>query len=149
MPQPQSEEFKKAAADSKKLTSKPSDSELLEVRHTHPPRHHAALPANLYGQLYALYKQGTQDPTFEEGEKPGMFDLKVSPRPSHPATDSPLIVGNPRPKGKAKRAAWAKLVNEEVTPEEAQTRYVALVEKLKEKYGYDAEKDPETVGTGS
>ena len=33
-----------------------------------------------------------------------------------------------------------------MTPEEAQNRYVELIEKLKEKYGYDESKDPEPVG---
>lgn len=28
-------------------------------------------------QLYGLFKQGTQDPKFEDSDKPGMFDLKV------------------------------------------------------------------------
>lgn len=27
--------------------------------------------------MYALFKQGTQDPPFDKAEKPGMFDLKV------------------------------------------------------------------------
>ena len=42
--------------------------------------------------------------------------------------------------------AWQKLVDDGVTPEQAQQRYVALVENLKEKYGYDAGKEPEPVG---
>jgi diazepam-binding inhibitor (GABA receptor modulator, acyl-CoA-binding protein) len=33
-----------------------------------------------------------------------------------------------------------------VTPEQAQEKYVALVEKMKETYGYDATKEPEAVG---
>lgn len=27
--------------------------------------------------MYALFKQGTQDPPFDKADKPGMFDLKV------------------------------------------------------------------------
>lgn len=50
-------------------------------------------------------------------------------------------------KGKAKKNAWKKIVDEGVTPEEAQTKYVALIEKLKEEYGFDASKEPETVGS--
>ncbi|KAH0148646.1 hypothetical protein KCU82_g13431, partial [Aureobasidium melanogenum] len=65
-------------------------------------------------QLYGLFKQGTQDPPIESSDKPGMFDLK----------------------GKAKRNAWQKLVDEGVTPEDAQKKYVALVESLKKKHGY-------------
>ncbi|KAI5200129.1 hypothetical protein E4T39_05904 [Aureobasidium subglaciale] len=65
-------------------------------------------------QLYGLFKQGTQDPPIESSDKPGMFDLK----------------------GKAKRNAWQKLVDEKVSPEEAQKKYVALVESLKTKHGY-------------
>lgn len=49
--------------------------------------------------------------------------------------------------GKAKRKAWQKIVDEGVTPQEAQKRYVALVEKLKEKHGYDPNKVPEAVGS--
>jgi diazepam-binding inhibitor (GABA receptor modulating acyl-CoA-binding protein) len=48
--------------------------------------------------------------------------------------------------GKAKKNAWQKVVDEGITAEEAQERYVALVEKLKETYGYDADKAPEAVG---
>lgn len=38
--------------------------------------------------------------------------------------------------GKAKRKAWEKLVNEKVSPADAQKKYVALVESLKKKHGY-------------
>ncbi len=48
--------------------------------------------------------------------------------------------------GKAKKRAWQKIVDEGVTPEEAQKRYVELVEKLKSAYGYDSKKEPEAVG---
>ncbi|THY53423.1 hypothetical protein D6C90_03176 [Aureobasidium pullulans] len=65
-------------------------------------------------QLYGLFKQGTQDPPIESSDKPGMFDLK----------------------GKAKRNAWQKLVDEGVSPSDAQKKYVALVESLKKKHGY-------------
>lgn len=64
------------------------------------------------------------DPPIEKAEAPGTFDLK----------------------GKAKKRAWQKIVDEGVTPEQAQIKYVELVEKLKEKYGYDATKVPEAVG---
>jgi len=100
-----SPEFQQAVNDSKKLTAKPSNDDLL--------------------QLYALYKQALQDPPIEKAEAPGTFDLK----------------------GKAKKRAWQKVVDEGVTPEEAQTKYIALVEKLKETYGYDANKAPEAVGS--
>ena len=29
-------------------------------------------------QLYALFKQGTQDPPIDQSKAPGMFELKVS-----------------------------------------------------------------------
>ncbi|KAK3687302.1 putative fatty acid binding protein [Podospora appendiculata] len=61
MSAPQSEAFKAAVIDSKKLTSKPSNEDLLEI--------------------YALYKVGTGE-SFESATKPGMFDLKAgSPLP--------------------------------------------------------------------
>ncbi|OTA94279.1 hypothetical protein M434DRAFT_394834 [Hypoxylon sp. CO27-5] len=97
-----SPEFVKAQEDSKKLTSKPSNDDLLE--------------------LYALFKVGNGE-DFSKAEKPGMFDLKA----------------------KYKYQAWQKLVDEGVTPEDAQKRYVKKVEELKEKYGYDADKVPEAV----
>jgi diazepam-binding inhibitor (GABA receptor modulator, acyl-CoA-binding protein) len=63
--------------------------------------------------------------------------------------DSLLTVEIFQPKGKAKRNAWEALVEQKVTPEEAQRRYVELVEKLKETYGYDADKEPEVIGGGT
>ncbi len=54
--------------------------------------------------LYALYKQGSEGDV--SGEKPGFFDFV----------------------GVAKYEAWEKLSG--VTPEEAQSRYVALVRQL-------------------
>jgi diazepam-binding inhibitor (GABA receptor modulating acyl-CoA-binding protein) len=77
--------------------------------------------------MYGLYKQALQDPPFEKAEQPGTFDLKA----------------------KAKYRAWKAVVEEGVKPEEAQTKYVALIEKMKEKYGYDANKEPEAVGGSS
>ncbi|GBF59725.1 acyl-CoA-binding protein homolog [Trichophyton mentagrophytes] len=99
-----SPEFLAAAEASRKLLAKPSDDELLT--------------------LYALFKQGKQDPPFEQAPAPGMFDLK----------------------GKYKYAKWKTTVEEGVTPEQAQERYIELVEKLKAKYGYDESKQPESVG---
>ncbi|KAL0933151.1 acyl CoA binding protein [Colletotrichum truncatum] len=103
MSAPQSEAFKQAVIDSKKLTSKPSNDELLK--------------------LYGLYKIGTGE-DFSKATKPGMFDLK----------------------GKAKYNAWEKLADEGKTAEQAQEEYIALVNQLKEAYGYDANKEPEAVG---
>lgn len=103
MPAPQSDAFKKAIVDSKKLVSKPSNDELLE--------------------LYALFKIGSGE-DIATAPAPGMFDLK----------------------GKAKKSAWQKAVDDGNTPETAQEKYVALVERLKTTYGYDENKVPETVG---
>ncbi|KAL2148510.1 hypothetical protein VTH82DRAFT_2064 [Thermothelomyces myriococcoides] len=99
----QSEAFQKATVDSKKLTAKPTNEELLD--------------------LYALFKVGTGE-DFDKAPQPGMFDLK----------------------GKAKYNAWKKAVEDGITPEQAQEKYVALVEELKKKYGYDENKVPENVG---
>ncbi|KAI9833555.1 MAG: hypothetical protein M1826_007169 [Phylliscum demangeonii] len=96
--------FTKAVQESRQLTAKPTNDELL--------------------QLYALYKQGSQDPAIEKAPNPGAFDLK----------------------GKAKKGAWQKLVDADVTPEQAQERYVQLVEKLKAAYGFDEAKELEAVG---
>ncbi len=50
-------------------------------------------------------------------------------------------------KGKTKQKAWQKIVDEGVSPEDAQDKYVELVEALKLKYGFDADKVPEAVGS--
>ncbi|KAI9821208.1 MAG: hypothetical protein M1827_003942 [Pycnora praestabilis] len=105
MPEPQSGDFKVAVGDSRQLKAKPTDDELL--------------------QLYAFYKQGTQDPPIDKAENPGMFDLK----------------------GKAKKRAWQKVVDDKVTPKASQTKYVELVKKLKTTYGHDPTKKPEAVGS--
>ncbi|KAL8826153.1 MAG: hypothetical protein Q9191_003977 [Dirinaria sp. TL-2023a] len=67
-------------------------------------------------ELYALYKVGTQETKFEDAPKPGAFDFK----------------------GKYKYNAWKKLVDAKTTPEDAQTKYVELVDKLKGTYGMNA-----------
>jgi diazepam-binding inhibitor (GABA receptor modulating acyl-CoA-binding protein) len=77
--------------------------------------------------MYGLYKQALQDPTFEKAEQPGTFDFK----------------------NKAKYKAWKTVVDAGVTPEEAQVKYVALIENMKKTYGYDAGKEPEAVGGSS
>src|SRR5271155_1642709 len=101
-------------------------------------------------QLYALYKQATQDPPIDKAANPGTFDFKVSP-----ATPLYKIVSRAcraqsclscHNQGKAKKRAWQKIVDEGVTPTEAEEKYVELVETLKAKYGYDADKVPEQVG---
>ncbi|KAH6634531.1 putative fatty acid binding protein [Chaetomium sp. MPI-SDFR-AT-0129] len=94
----QTPEFQTAVVDSKKLTSKPNNEDLLAI--------------------YALYKIGT-------GE-----DITTAAKPG----------------GKAKYNAWKAEVDEGTTPEQAQEKYVAKIEELKEKYGYDAAKEPEAVG---
>ena len=49
--------------------------------------------------------------------------------------------------GKAKYNAWKKVAEEGTTAELAQERYIAKVEELKGKYGFDANKAPEAVGS--
>lgn len=51
-----------------------------------------------------------------------------------------------RIQGKAKKNAWQKVVDEGISAETAQERYVALVEQLKAKLGFDENKIPEVVG---
>ncbi|OBT76478.1 hypothetical protein VF21_04015 [Pseudogymnoascus sp. 05NY08] len=75
-------------------------------------------------EMYGLYKQATQEPPIEQSENPGTFDLK----------------------GKAKKRAWQKVVDEGVTPEQAQEKYIALIEQLKVTYEFDESKVPEAVG---
>ncbi|KAM3464854.1 hypothetical protein MY5147_008668 [Beauveria neobassiana] len=74
-------------------------------------------------ELYGLYKVGNAE-DISSAPAPGMFDMK----------------------GKAKKNAWQKVVDEGISAETAQERYVALVEKLKTKYGFDENKVPDAVG---
>ncbi|CAL8582297.1 acyl-CoA-binding protein (ACBP)/diazepam binding inhibitor (DBI)/endozepine (EP) [Xanthoria parietina] len=55
--QSQSLVFQKAVKEVQHLKARPTDDEMLE--------------------LYALYKQGTQDPPFAIAARPGVFDLVV------------------------------------------------------------------------
>jgi acyl-CoA-binding protein len=49
--------------------------------------------------------------------------------------------------GKAKYKSWKKLSEEGITVDEAKERYVKKIEEMKETYGYDANKQPEAVGS--
>ncbi|KAL4927467.1 acyl-CoA-binding domain-containing protein [Aspergillus undulatus] len=64
-------------------------------------------------ELYGLYKVGNGE-DFAAATKPSAFDFK----------------------GKYKYNEWKKRVDEGLTPEKAQEKYIALVEQLKEKYGF-------------
>ncbi|KAJ5052312.1 uncharacterized protein L3040_002065 [Drepanopeziza brunnea f. sp. 'multigermtubi'] len=75
--------FETAVADSKKLTSKPSNDDLL--------------------QLYGLYKVASGE-DITKSEQPGTFDLK----------------------GKAKKRAWQKIVDEGITSDQAKEKLWAL-----------------------
>ncbi|KYK59348.1 acyl CoA binding protein [Drechmeria coniospora] len=116
-PPTQSEAFKKAVVDSKKLTSKPSSDDLLA--------------------LYGAIPRGSPRP-----RRP----LPLLTAPSRPGLYKVAIGEDISTAGKAKKGAWQKIVDEGITAEQAQERYVALVEKMKETYGYDENKEPEAVG---
>ncbi|KAK5075358.1 acyl-CoA-binding protein (ACBP)/diazepam binding inhibitor (DBI)/endozepine (EP) [Lithohypha guttulata] len=75
-------------------------------------------------KLYAYFKQTQQDPPIDKSPAPGTFDLK----------------------GKAKRKAWQKVVDEGMTAQQAEQNYIKLVNEMKDKYGYDPNKQPEAVG---
>ncbi|KAI3399667.1 hypothetical protein diail_6016 [Diaporthe ilicicola] len=119
--------FDKAVADSKKLTSKPSNEELLELYGTSTGANHESGPITSLDlpsdNNAALFKIANGE-DIASAPAPGMFDLK----------------------GKAKKNAWQKKVDEDVTQDQAKEQYVALVEKLKTQYGYDENKAPEAVG---
>lgn len=87
--------FEKAVTDSRNLKAKPTNDELLE--------------------LYAFFKQGSQDPPFNPDDKPSAFNFQA----------------------KYKFNAWKKVVDEGLSPKEAQAKYVSLVEKLKGVYGFE------------
>ncbi|RWA09537.1 hypothetical protein EKO27_g5559 [Xylaria grammica] len=119
---------------------------------------------------YSLYKVGCgEDVTeYQKGPKaPGMFDLKNQTlledrRDSIPtnlrARDTTFRARNGKRRavelinfhqmqGKAKLRAWEGILADGLTPEQAQERYIALVEELKTKHGFDPEKEPEVVGS--
>ncbi|KAI0478480.1 putative fatty acid binding protein [Xylariaceae sp. FL0804] len=73
-------------------------------------------------EIYGLFKIANGD-DITKAEKPGMFDMK----------------------GKFKMSSWQKLVDEGVTPEQAQERYVKKINEMKEKYGFDPSKAPEPL----
>ncbi|RDW79593.1 acyl-CoA binding protein [Coleophoma cylindrospora] len=113
-------DFETAVIDSKKLTSKPGNDDLLE--------------------LYGLYKVATGE-DISTSEQPGTFDLKHKIRRVRRMLIAVLVV-----QGKAKKRAWQKIVDEGITSDEAKARYVAKIAALKESCGYDANKAPEAVG---
>ncbi|KAF2455113.1 acyl CoA binding protein [Lineolata rhizophorae] len=67
-------------------------------------------------ELYALYKHGTDEESIDDAKAPSMFDFKE----------------------KAKRRAWQDTVDSGMSPADAQKKYVALVEELKNKHGVEA-----------
>lgn len=95
--------FEQAVIDSKKLTEKPDNDDLLTI--------------------YALYKVANGE-DITKAPAPGMFDLK----------------------GKAKKNAWQKVVDEGITADQAKEKYVAKIEEMKVTYKFDANKQPESVG---
>ncbi|KAK4938119.1 hypothetical protein LTR10_021359 [Elasticomyces elasticus] len=74
-------------------------------------------------EMYGLYKVANGE-DISKSTQPGMFDLK----------------------GKAKFKAWQKEADAKTTPAAAEKKYIDLVESLKSKYGYDANKVPEALG---
>ncbi|TVY18582.1 Acyl-CoA-binding protein-like [Lachnellula arida] len=136
--------FDTAVADSKKLTSKPSNDELLELYGNPLPY---PSQQNISDEVPGLYKVATGE-DISKAEKPGMFDLKIRFwyfRLGWIGLDWVGLVGVGAD-GKAKKTAWQSKVDEGLTSDEAKEKYVALVESLKEKLGYDADKVPEAVG---
>ncbi|OAA40765.1 Acyl-CoA-binding protein, ACBP [Beauveria brongniartii RCEF 3172] len=114
--------FEKAAEDSKKLLGKPTNDELLE----------------LYGRGHLQRSR----PRHVRHEGKSHYPSHSPPRGPGSATAS--MMQNIR--GKAKKNAWQKVVDEGISAETAQERYVALVEQLKVKYGFDENKVPDPVG---
>ncbi|KAF7547602.1 hypothetical protein G7046_g8953 [Stylonectria norvegica] len=114
----QSPAFQKAVADSKKLTSKPSNEDLLELYGTSSP-----FPPLLPLSRSLIHRS----------------PLQGRHRRGH-------LQGSRARHGKAKKNAWQKVVDDGATPDLAQEKYIALVERLKEQHGYDENKEPEAVG---
>ncbi|KAG9259092.1 putative acyl-CoA-binding protein like protein [Emericellopsis atlantica] len=121
--------FDTAVADSKKLTSKPGNEDLLKLYgkslHDQPLYTGARCGRQTVTNMTiaALFKVANGE-DISKAPAPGMFDLK----------------------GKAKKNAWQQVVDEGTTPDQAKEQYIQLVESLKESCGYDANKEPEAVG---
>jgi len=162
----QSEAFKAAVADSKKLTSKPSNEDLLEI-YGSPPTHPVQTPkpwapsplANEFSPQVS-----TRSPPARTSRPPPspacltsrqatttlLFFLPCY-RPhlediNHPTEKPNQLTAHPPKQGKAKYNAWQKVVDDALTAEQAQEKYVAKINEMKDKYGYDAAKEPEAVG---
>ena len=121
--------YEVAKVESKLLLAAPSQNEMLEAR-LHPPlRSRLTLP-----QLYGLAKVA-EDVDIKSRPAPGMFDFAVSSALGF----SMKRRGPNAAQEKEKRKAWQKLLDEKVTPEQAEARYIALVADLKEKYGEKTE----------
>jgi diazepam-binding inhibitor (GABA receptor modulating acyl-CoA-binding protein) len=73
-------------------------------------------------QLYALFKIG-HGHDFSKAEAPGTFSIAIDKR--------------------YKYNAWKAEVEKGTTVEQAQEKYIQLVETLKEAYGFDPTKEPE------
>ncbi|KAI6785293.1 uncharacterized protein J7T54_006935 [Emericellopsis cladophorae] len=124
-------DFDTAVADSKKLTSKPGNEDLLKLygKSFHAPTIALDTGAPCRRQtvtnmnIAALFKVANGE-DISKAPAPGMFDLK----------------------GKAKKNAWQQVVDEGTTPDQAKEQYIQLVESLKASCGYDANKEPEAVG---
>jgi diazepam-binding inhibitor (GABA receptor modulating acyl-CoA-binding protein) len=76
-----------------------------------------------------------------------LFQLPTSHRLTHIHQPLKTQADSTPHQGKAKKRAWQAVVDKGTTQDEAQAQYVKLVEELKEKYGYDASKSPEAVGS--
>lgn len=70
--------FEKAVADSKKLTSKPSNEELLDLYGTPGPGRPASADGHPTDSIAALFKIANGE-DISSAPAPGMFDLKVRP----------------------------------------------------------------------
>jgi diazepam-binding inhibitor (GABA receptor modulator, acyl-CoA-binding protein) len=64
-----------------------------------------------------------------------------------PLVSPPALTSSPSCfQGKAKYKAWEKEVQAGTSASDAETKYIALVEKLKSQYGFDPTKALEAVG---
>lgn len=137
----QTAEFKKAVEDSRKLKAKPSDDELLQVREQWFRVKGKAHETNCSGIALRTVQAGHPGPSYRVLRQARHVRPQGTPTPSTHNRDPPFQgeqdadTSLPQ-QGKAKRNAWQKLVDEGVTPQDAQKKYVALVESLKKKHGY-------------
>jgi hypothetical protein len=94
----------------------------------------------VYSSLQGRHRRGLR-------EGPCPWHVRPQGTPRFPLSCFTTAANNgANEQGKAKKNAWKAVVDDGLSAEEAQQKYVELIERMKETYGYDENKEPEAVG---